>query len=411
MYDVMIVGAGPGGSFAAQLLAKAGYDVLLVEKEALPRDKPCAGWITPKVLQLIDLSPSKLACFQPMHGAVIWLTEKKDLIPYVVRYQKPISYGIRRIEFDSQLITKAKDAGVEVVDHTPVTTVYRQKNAVFVQAGNNQEFKGRFVIGADGTHSTVANSLWIRKKWKPTELIQCVVSETDVGEKARNLTEYPGFAELFLNVNAMGYSWYFTKGQYLSIGSGIQLDKITAELNTKAIYQEHLDKLNQIHYLDGIKLDPIKAHTYPVYCGPYHYSTYGDRVLLVGDAGGFPINFTGEGIRTALLSGQFAAETLIGSLETGQTDVKDYFKKWSTNLRDEYLMGDVLQMIASPNYFELVKSIFIQEPRFRRLFFDLFFNVKNPRQALRQFLIYSPLLYYRLLRFGFRSLLNYILSF
>ena len=189
MYDAIIVGAGPGGSFTAKLLAQAGYDVILIEKDTIPRDKPCAGWISPKVLELTKLSPSKLETFAPMHGAVLWLPEKNSITPYPVKYQKPVSYGIRRIDFDTVLTNEAKDAGAEVVDSTFVTNVYRQKKAVFVQAKDNQEFKGKFIVGADGTHSTVARDLWIRRRWAPSELIQCVVTETDVGNKAQDLTD------------------------------------------------------------------------------------------------------------------------------------------------------------------------------------------------------------------------------
>ncbi|MHA1264485.1 MAG: NAD(P)/FAD-dependent oxidoreductase [Candidatus Helarchaeota archaeon] len=411
MYDAIIVGAGPGGTFTATLLAKAGFDVILLEREPIPRDKPCAGWITPRVLNLLNLSPTKLNCFQEMKGVVLWIPEENQFTPYVINYKKPVSYGIRRIEFDTALVNKAKDEGVEVCDATFVTHVYRQKNGVFVQAKNNQEFKGKFVIGADGTHSTVAKTLWLRRKWKPSELIQCVVSETEVGAHIHSLTDYYGFPEIFLNVKANGYSWYFTKGAYLNLGLGMQMSKISSQCNTKLLYKEHLQNLSQLHHLEGVSLAPIKAHSYPAYYGPYHYPTYGDRVILVGDAGGFPINYTGEGIRPALLTGKFAAETLIEALEKGQKDVSAYRMKWISSLRDEYIIGDLLQMVFIPSYFELIKSVFIEERRFRQLLFDVFFNRISSREALTRFFLYSPVLTYRLLRFAGHSLLRDFLQF
>ncbi len=411
LYDVIIIGAGPGGAFTAKLMAEAGYDVILIEKDRIPRDKPCAGWITPKVLDLLQLPPSKLECIQPIPGAVLWIPEKNSMTPYVVNYRRPVSYGIRRIEFDTIIANDAKDAGAEVIDSTFVTNVYRQKKAVFVQAKDNQEFKAHFVVGADGTHSTVAKSLWLRRKWEPSELLQGIVSETEIGPKIQDLTDYYGFAEMFLNMKAMSYSWYFTKGAYLSVGMGVQMSKISQNINTKTLYNEHLKNLEQINHLQGVELAPIKAHTTPVYYGPYHYPTYGDRVILIGDAGGFPINFTGEGIRTALLTGKFAAETLIDALEEGHKDLSAYYNKWIRALRDEYLVGDILQMIFTPSYYNMLKSLFIEEKRFRTLFFDLFFSRKTPREALRRFLLYSPILAFRFLRFAGYSLFNDLMNF
>jgi len=406
LYDVIIVGAGPGGSFTAKLLASAGYDVILIEKDTIPRDKPCAGWITPQVLNLLELNPSRFDCCHPIYGAVLWETENKRFYPYFVKYSEPISYGIHRIEFDTILTDMAKDAGAEVLDSTMVTNIHRQKEVIYVQVSQNQEVKGKFIIGADGTHSIVARDLWIRRKWKPSELVQCVVSETKFGEHIKNLTNYYGCPELFLNAESNSYSWFFTKGPFLNIGLGIQMSKITPKNNVQTLYAAFLQKLKQINHIDGIALAPHKVHLYPAYHGPYHYPTYEDRVILIGDAGGFPINSTGEGIRPALLSGKFAAETIIQAFEEGSTDLKPYFTKWHQALRNEYIIGDLLQLINSASNKALIKSLFIEDQRFRRLFFDLFFIRKKPRELFNEFLLYSPFLPLGFFRYGLRKLIK-----
>ena len=406
MYDVLIVGAGPAGSLAAKLLASEGYDVIIIEKEVLPRDKPCAGWITPQVLDLLGLNPSRFECCQSINGAVLWQVENGRFRPYVVKFHEPISYGIRRIEFDTILTEMAKDAGAEVLDSTQVTSVHRQKEMICIQASHNQELKGKFIIGADGTHSIVAKDLWIRRKWKPSELVQCVVSETEVGASIENLTDYYGYPELFLNAGSNSYSWFFTKGPYLNVGLGTQMSKITPNHNIQTLYAAYLQNLKQIYRMNEINLAPIKADLYPVYCGPYHYPTYESRAILTGDAGGFPINSTGEGIRPALLSGKFAAETLIQALKEESTNLKPYFTKWHQALRNEYIIGDLLQLINSASNEEVVKSLFIEDPRFRRLFFDLFFIRKKPGELFREFLLYSPFLPLGFFRYGLRKIIK-----
>ncbi len=411
MYDVIVVGAGPGGAFTTKVVAKAGLDVVLIERESIPRDKPCAGWITPNVLRLTNIDISKLECYQPIEGAVLWESKGKELYPYIVKYRKPISYGIKRIEFDTLLVNDAKDAGAAVVDSTYVTKIHRQKDAIIVQASKGQEFRGRYVVGADGTHSLVARELKLREKWEPTELLQGLVMEKEIGSNIANLTDYYGYPELFLNSKTMSYSWYFTKSTALNIGLGIQMSKIASSTNARILYENFLRKLTQINHLEGVKLGALKAHTYPVYYGPYHYQTYTNRAVLIGDAGGFPINYTGEGIRTALMTGKFAAETIIEASEKGSKNLNQYYVKWSDALREEYLVGDFLQMIFHPSYYEMIKSLFIEERRFRELFFDLFFCVITPREALRRFMLYSPILVSRFMRFAGYSLFKDLIGF
>ncbi|MCK5307153.1 MAG: FAD-dependent oxidoreductase, partial [Zetaproteobacteria bacterium] len=69
--DVLIVGGGPAGSSCARKLNQAGIDVLVLDKSQFPRDKVCAGWITPEVLQLLQIDPEEYAegrVMQPIYA-------------------------------------------------------------------------------------------------------------------------------------------------------------------------------------------------------------------------------------------------------------------------------------------------------------------------------------------------------
>ena len=101
--DVLIVGAGPAGSSCAWGLRDTGLDIRVVDRKPFPRDKVCAGWITPQVVEALELD---LADFtrenvcQPITGFRTGLIGGRDVVN---RYDRPVSYGIRRCEFDQYL--------------------------------------------------------------------------------------------------------------------------------------------------------------------------------------------------------------------------------------------------------------------------------------------------------------------
>ena len=106
--EVLIVGGGPAGSTCAWKLKRAGIDVLVLDKKSFPRDKICAGWVTPAVIRTLGLDIGDYTqagrTFQPITGfrtGVIGGTEVDT------RYAEPVSYGIRRFEFDAYLLARS----------------------------------------------------------------------------------------------------------------------------------------------------------------------------------------------------------------------------------------------------------------------------------------------------------------
>ena len=100
--DVLVAGGGPAGSTCAWALARAGADVLVMDIARFPRDKVCAGWITPRVLELLNLTPEEYRrsglVMQEITG--FRTSVLPDRKPVSTRYNSVVSYGIRRCEFD-----------------------------------------------------------------------------------------------------------------------------------------------------------------------------------------------------------------------------------------------------------------------------------------------------------------------
>ena len=104
--DVLIVGGGPAGSTCARQLTRAGLSVMILDKSAFPRDKVCAGWITPQVVDELQLDTGDYGhgrVLQPIRGFVSGLGERSA---QSVGYDRIVSYGIRRCEFDHYLLER-----------------------------------------------------------------------------------------------------------------------------------------------------------------------------------------------------------------------------------------------------------------------------------------------------------------
>src|SRR5271165_2083840 len=108
--DLLIVGGGPAGSSCAWKLAGSGLDVLVMDRKDFPRDKPCAGWITPALIDSLELDLKDYAAdgrvLQPITKFVVGLIGGREV---EALYDKPISYGIRRFEFDHYLLRRAAE--------------------------------------------------------------------------------------------------------------------------------------------------------------------------------------------------------------------------------------------------------------------------------------------------------------
>ena len=115
MPDVLIIGAGPAGCAAAVVLARRGWAVTLVEQHRFPRDKVCGGWITPQIVSELQLDPADYArgrAFQPICG---FRTSRMGDPEVQTSYGRPVSYGIRRYEFDDYLLKRCGARGLQGV--------------------------------------------------------------------------------------------------------------------------------------------------------------------------------------------------------------------------------------------------------------------------------------------------------
>lgn len=305
LYDVIIVGAGPAGATLGYELARKGVEVLILEKERLPRYKPCAGGITVKTLKLLDFDISSVA-HQIVYGAKVTYKDNREFTKW---YDKPLIYMVMRDEFDYLLVQRAQEAGAVVTDNQRVYQLQVNHQGVEVVIANDT-FKAEILVGADGANSIVAKSLGLRKG------IELGIGiEAEISVPREKLIKWDSLMGLDLGHISGGYGWIFPKKDHLSTGIGGSLCQAK---RLKPGYQRVLASQD----LGSYEIIKLKSHFLPV--RKNGAAIQWERSLLLGDAAGLVDPLTGEGIYYAIKSGQLAAPIITRCLQAGTIDLEGY---------------------------------------------------------------------------------------
>jgi geranylgeranyl reductase family protein len=301
--DALVVGGGPAGSTCARALGRAGWNVVVADRARFPRDKVCAGWLTPAVFGLLELDPADYrstgSTLQEISGfrtGVIGATVVET------PYDKVVSYAIRRREFDAFLLRRA---GVRVLEETPITRLRRNGGAWVV----NDTIETPFVIGAGGHFCPVAKYL----RGGADTSSPVVAKEIEFKLNPEDAHRIPATPELFFCRDMEGYAWSVRKGDYLNVGIGRRDSKGFARH-----LEEFVSFLEHRHTLEPGSHPRWHGHAYMAW-GAGARPILADGMLAVGDAAGLAFPESGEGIKPAIESGRLAAETLIAA--GGHTDV------------------------------------------------------------------------------------------
>lgn len=295
--DVIIVGGGPAGSACAARLKDSGLDMRILDKQAFPRNKLCAGWISPDVFTDLGYSPDDYP-----HA----LTRIHRIHFHLFRIPLPVKtrqYAIRRIEFDHWLLQKA---GVPVHTHA-VKKIQRIRSGYVI----DDQFECRYLVGAGGTHCPVRRIF-----------MEPVPSRPETARIAAVEKEFQGFQRVrkchiwYLEKGLPGYAWYLPKkGGWINIGIGGKQHGLTARKTTiMDHWRTFVARLMDKGFLDQSPGNP-SGHTYYLRHTPYHRQTLEnsmpDNLFVIGDAAGLSTLDMGEGIHAAVQSGIAAADAII----------------------------------------------------------------------------------------------------
>jgi geranylgeranyl reductase family protein len=333
-FDVIIVGAGPAGSTAAKLLGEAGVSTLLLDKSAFPRDKPCGGGISARVLQRF---PYLLSALKSIPTSWVNKVHFESPSGFVVDYQSPdpLYLMIRRCEFDNLLFSLARPRVETVTGLARKVIVHRDYVTV---STDTHEYRSRMIIGCDGANSVVARAAGIRTGSVQTSYAIDMMEETPREELS---TAERDRMYIYYRIRShYGYGYVFPKTDHLNVGVGFKLDYYLANLRGEH-YSHHrsfVEDLKSKRVLAGqSNRDNFRAFPLPI-SGPLA-RTHGDRVLLAGDAGGFVNALTAEGIYYAMVSGELAARAAV------QGQLNGYERAWKQEIGDELAHSVRLQKL------------------------------------------------------------------
>jgi menaquinone-9 beta-reductase len=316
-YDAIVVGAGPGGATAAAFMASAGRKVLLVDKEAFPRDKICGDAISGKsvdVLKRLDLTSEVMAAEQVGSWGVTFggPDGHEAAIPFVKDFSRPVPPGFvcAREVFDEIIVRKAVREGADLRENTTVEDLLfaedgRISGAVLKGDSGRVEIRSPLVIGADGAYSVVARKLGMAQLDEKHYCAGLRVYYEGVSDfHERNHVELH-----FLSEAIPGYFWVFPMANgRANVGVGMLSAAVKKrKIKLKEVLEACIDhpKFRE-RFKDARPLGPVKGWGLPM--GSQPRTMAGDGWMLVGDAASLIDPFTGEGIGNAMISGEKAAE-------------------------------------------------------------------------------------------------------
>jgi len=326
-YDVVIAGAGPGGSTAAYNLSKAGLDICLLDKANFPRFKACGGGLCPHISK-----------FSYIDNEFLKISSKSSTIygpslKYSMNYspKRSLFYQINRNSFDHHLCLKAQEYGTDFLQKQYVKSIEKHDSNMIVKT-KNSSYSCKLVIGATGVYGPIAK--YLRKvenlpiRWNPSEIAFCLLTEIPMKEHelVDRFSEDRTVILFFLDKIKGGYGWVFPKKSSVNIGMGTLLN-IFKLVDPISSFKEFIKQLISLGYLSK-NLPSYKIHGGILPCkGPIPKNVT-NNVILIGDSAGFVSPLTGEGIFFAMDSGKIASEVIIESFEK-ETFHSKQLKKYS----------------------------------------------------------------------------------
>ena len=348
--QVIVVGAGPAGIACAVTVARAGKEVVLIERGKFSGSKNVfGGAIYAQPTREIFPDFEKTAPLERRnieHKFAILGENDGTVVSY--RKNDTVSYSVIRGKFDRWMAEEAQKEGVILVEETVVKDLIVEDGCVVGVRTELEEYYADIVVLADGVNSLLAKQIGLRDDIKPEDVALSVkevfkLPEEVINDRFHVNSDEGCIYEIFGGpmLGMLGLGFLYTNKDSVSIGLGVALNELVE--NSQRPY-ELLDKLKQhpeiAPLLKGGELLEYSAHLIPE--GGYKKipALYADGVMVCGDASMFVNNMHWEGTNLAMMSGKFAGETAVIALGKGDFSSQS-LSRYQEMLEESFVIKDL----------------------------------------------------------------------
>lgn len=354
IYDVIVVGAGPGGSSAATFTAKQGLSTLLLDRADFPRDKVCGDGLTPQAIYWLD----RLGCIDEVLALTKSCIKTCDLF---INGELVLSGGfpsntqypdfcilLDRRRFDHVLVKNAVSSGAEFQPNCAVRSIEQKADHIEVIVDADKQrtvFKSRVLIGADGVSSVVSRSIG--------NILNDGATAVSLRTYYRNVRLEGAQIKVYFDKQFFpGYGWVFVDDDgFANIGLGYAFDNLfPMQSNLKQVFETFLRQDLGPMLADADRCGPVAGGVVSFY---RPRAIVADRVMLVGDAANQADPLNGGGIHKAMESAYLAAQAAQRAITSGEYSahaLKWYQDRWEEHYELDWRTAELFLSIAkNPN--------------------------------------------------------------